>query len=228
MRIPTCGSRRCAAIRCAAQCAVLARRVSRGDMFPCSRPGSSRSTRSIRRCRRASRLRSDVISTVDRGVAQMLTASQLHGAATIAAPLAGDSRRTDRRPASCPDSRAGSRPTCQGKDIDVMRREPHRESPRPGHTQSSWPYPNQQCARLLCVHLAGLEPDRRKPRSSTISRSCSDHAGLLRRGFPAPAGCSRRTPTRVAATWQQDCLRGSLKVDSLPARARLSRGPFTG
>ena len=43
-----------------------------------------------------------------------------------------------------------------------------------------------------------------KPRSSTISRSCNDHAGLHGAGFPAPPGCSRRTPTRVAATWQQE------------------------
>jgi hypothetical protein len=53
------------------------------------------------------------------------------------------------------------------------------------------------------VREGGLEPYRRNPRSSTISRSCSDHAGL--RGSPVPPspGCSRLSPPRVAATWQQ-------------------------
>ncbi len=36
----------------------------------------------------------------------------------------------------------------------------------------------------LFVRTGGLEPYQRKPRSSTISRSCSDHAGLRNRGFP--------------------------------------------
>jgi hypothetical protein len=59
-------------------------------------------------------------------------------------------------------------------------------------------------ARGRAVRMAGLEPYRRKPRSSFISRSCSDHAGLRRHRVPVRPGCSRYLPPRVAAGWQQD------------------------
>jgi len=53
------------------------------------------------------------------------------------------------------------------------------------------------------VRAGGLEPYRRKPRSSTISRSCSDHAGLRRRRFPVRPFRSLACPRGVAAAWQR-------------------------
>jgi hypothetical protein len=63
------------------------------------------------------------------------------------------------------------------------------------------------------VRLGGLEPDECKPRSSTISRSCSDHAGLRNWDLPPPPRCSRPFSRFVAAMWQRDSAGGSLKTD---------------
>jgi hypothetical protein len=49
----------------------------------------------------------------------------------------------------------------------------------------------------------GLEPCRRGPRSSTISRSCSDHRGLRQPRVPVRPSRSLACPRGVAATWQQ-------------------------
>jgi hypothetical protein len=51
---------------------------------------------------------------------------------------------------------------------------------------------------------ASPEPYRRKPKLLTISRSCSDHAGLHRRRVPVRPSRALAGPRSVAAAWQRE------------------------
>ena len=58
-------------------------------------------------------------------------------------------------------------------------------------------------AAVAVVEIRGIEPDPRKPRSSTFSRPCNDHAGLSGAAVPVRPPWSRLFSTCVAATRQR-------------------------